>query len=189
MLPCTRLEKLFAAEPRRQVALALGGAVLDLAVELVDLLQRVGLGRFSVRLGLALGLGDVPVDRLDLIRPPRCQYMLGRTGKCPGGFELTAWSTLAPTSRPSWPAWCSASVERCGTSPLILAATWCASPKKVYLCKTYAWDRHGMGLGFMAHSQTASRLPAENRRPSRGSNRHRPLPRGRWQGVLLTGTL
>lgn len=61
-----REQESFAAKPRRQIALALCSAVLDLAVELVDLLERVGLGGLCVGLGLALGLGDVAVDRVDL---------------------------------------------------------------------------------------------------------------------------
>jgi hypothetical protein len=61
-----REQELFAAKPRRQIALAFGGAVLHLAVELVNLLERVGLGGLCDGLGLALGLGDVAVDRVDL---------------------------------------------------------------------------------------------------------------------------
>ena len=128
--PTMAIHKLLAPKPRRKVALALGSALLDLAVELVDLLERVGLGGLCVGLGVALGLGNVSVDGLDLcfstvstvkVACISAVWVWKKVG-------LTAWSTLAPISCPALRPCCSASVERYGSSLLILAAARCASP-------------------------------------------------------------
>jgi hypothetical protein len=60
------MQSLLAAKPRRQIALGLGGVLLYLAVKLVNLFERVGLGALCVGLGVALGLRDVLVDICDL---------------------------------------------------------------------------------------------------------------------------
>jgi len=52
---------LLAPEPRRQVPLGLGRAVLHLAIYLVDLLERLCLGALGVRLGLVLDLAELLV--------------------------------------------------------------------------------------------------------------------------------
>jgi hypothetical protein len=68
MISCTSPERyLFTAEPARNTALRLGSAVLNLAVELVDLLCCVGLDVLSPGFGLRLGLRDLLVDASDLL--------------------------------------------------------------------------------------------------------------------------
>lgn len=58
---------LFSAKPRGYVALRLCGAVLDLAVYLIDLGQCLGFGGLGFSLDLALGLGGVFIHRCDLL--------------------------------------------------------------------------------------------------------------------------
>ncbi len=57
---------LFASEPARDPALGLGSLVLHLAVELVDLLQGLGLGLLRIRLGVALGFRVLALRVCDL---------------------------------------------------------------------------------------------------------------------------
>lgn len=58
--------RLFAAEPAGEAGLGLGGLGLDLAVELVHLLERAGLDVLCVGLGVGLGLGDLGLALLEL---------------------------------------------------------------------------------------------------------------------------
>lgn len=64
--PIIGFESLFAPEPARDAALGLGSPVLDLAVKLVNLLHRLGLGVLRVGLGLALGFRVLLVCGSDL---------------------------------------------------------------------------------------------------------------------------
>lgn len=52
---------LFTAEskPAGDAALGLGGLPLDRAVEVVDLLERLGLGLLCLRFGFTLGFGEL----------------------------------------------------------------------------------------------------------------------------------
>lgn len=59
--------RLFAAEPAGEAGLGLGGLGLDLAVELVHLLERAGLDVLCVGLGVGLGLGDLGLALLELL--------------------------------------------------------------------------------------------------------------------------
>lgn len=65
-LEAKQLNSLFASEPKPtgNTALGLGSLDLHLAVELVDLLQGLGLGLLRIRLGIALGLHGLSLGLL-----------------------------------------------------------------------------------------------------------------------------
>jgi hypothetical protein len=109
---------LLAAEPAGEAALGLSGALLDLAVRGVNLLQRLMAGVFAVLLELVLSIRDLLAGGLSLRGGLTTLYNTARA------WVRTALSSLAPACEPHFWASFSASfltsVPRPGSSPLIL---------------------------------------------------------------------
>lgn len=121
---------LLAAKPARHTALGLAGAVLNLLVEFVDLLESGVLGILCIRLGaleLCLRLRNLCRLRFALA-PSRVQRRPRITGEAEGRLQLTAESNLAPACLPKASASFSAWELLPGSSLLIFAeARWASA--------------------------------------------------------------
>lgn len=116
-----------AAEPAQDAALGLGGTVLDLLVQFVNLLDCAGPGVLGVGFGVGLCLRELLVCLGDL-RGRGVSYMKGNEQRVLREGWLTASSTLAPVRAPKFFRSFSASALRPGSADLTLAEALCTSP-------------------------------------------------------------